>query len=98
MRGSFAGLCLLTLASRAEAFEARRRFAIPSKPYAEALIDLAVQGNVSLLGASACGSGGSTALAGRYALSDALARMLAGAPCAWRIVDAHTVRLTARAA
>ena len=97
MRGSFAGLCLLTLASRAEAFEARRRFAIPSKPYAEALIDLAVQGNVSLLGASACGVGGSIALSGRYALSDALARMLAGAPCAWRIVDAHTVRITATA-
>ena len=52
---------------------------------------------MSLLGASACGSGGSTALSGRYALSDALARMLAGAPCAWRIVDAHTVRITATA-
>ena len=95
MRGSFAGLCLLTLAGRAEAFEARRRFAIPTKPYAEALIDLAVQGNVSLLGATACGPGGSAALSGRYTLNDALARLLAGAPCAWRIVDAHTVRITA---
>ena len=94
MRGSFAGLCLLTLAGRAEAFEARRRFAIDSKPYAEARIDLAVQGNVSLLGASACGAGGSSALAGRYTLSEALARMLAGAPCAWKVVDAHTVRIT----
>jgi outer membrane receptor protein involved in Fe transport len=98
LRGSFAGLCLLTLASRAEAFEARRRFAIPPKPYAEALIDLAVQGNVSLLGASACGTGGPASLSGRYALSDALTHMLAGAPCAWRIVDAHTVRITATAA
>ncbi|MGZ6039924.1 MAG: TonB-dependent receptor [Phenylobacterium sp.] len=53
-----------------------------------------MQGNVSLLGASACGTGASTALSGRYALSDALARMLAGAPCVWRIVDAHTVRIT----
>jgi outer membrane receptor protein involved in Fe transport len=98
LRGSFAGLCLLTLASRAEAFEARRRFAIPPKPYAEALIDLAVQANVSLLGASACGSSGAASLNGRYALSDALARVLAGAPCAWRIVDAHTVRITPLAA
>jgi outer membrane receptor protein involved in Fe transport len=98
LRGSFAGLCLLTLASRAEAFEARRRFAIPPKPYAEALIDLAVQGNVSLLGASACGTGGATSLSGRHSLSDALARLLAGAPCAWRMVDAHTVRITAAAA
>jgi outer membrane receptor protein involved in Fe transport len=94
LRASLTGLCLLTLASRAEAAEARRRFAIPAKSYAEALIDLAVQANVSLLGASACGGGGATALAGRYSLSDALARVLAGAPCAWRIVDAQTVRIT----
>lgn len=89
------GLCLLTLASRAEAAEARRRFEIAPKPYAEALIDLAVQANVSLLGASACGPDGSVGLAGRYRLSEALARVLAGAPCAWRIVDAGTVRVTA---
>ena len=57
-----------------------------------------MQGNVSLLGASACGTGDSTALAGRYTLNDALSRLLAGAPCAWRIVDAHTVRITAAAA
>jgi outer membrane receptor protein involved in Fe transport len=94
LRGSFAGLCLLTLASRAEAFEARRRFAIPPKPYAEALIDLAVQADVSLLGASACGTGGEVGLSGRYSLKDALGRVLAGAPCAWRVVDAHTVRIT----
>lgn len=95
MRGSLAGLCLLTLATRAEAAEARRRFDIPAKPYADALIDLAVQGNVSLLGASNCGAGGTASLTGRYSLSDALARMLSGAPCAWKIVDAQTVRITA---
>jgi iron complex outermembrane receptor protein len=94
LRGSFAGLCLLTFASRAEAAEARRRFEIAPKPYADALIDLAVQANVSLLGASACGTGGRARLSGRYTLSDALARVLAGAPCAWRIVDAQTVRIS----
>jgi len=92
---SLAGLCLLALASRAEAAEARRRFEIPSKPYAEALIDLAVQANVSLLGASTCGTGGAVGLSGEYMLSEALARVLAGAPCNWRIVDAQTVRITA---
>jgi iron complex outermembrane receptor protein len=97
LRGSLAGLCLLTLASRAEAAEARRRFEIAPKPYAEALIDLAVQANVSLLGASSCGPGGRAGLAGRYSLSGALTRVLAGAPCAWRIVDAQTVRITALA-
>lgn len=94
MRASLAGLCLLTLASRAEAAEARRRFSIPSKSYDEALIDLAVQANVSLLGASACGTGGPTSLSGRYTLSDALARLLTGAPCTWKIVDAQTIRIT----
>ena len=54
-----------------------------------------MQANVSLLGASSCGSGGSTGLSGRYRLSDALARVLAGAPCAWKIVDAQTVRIVA---
>ncbi len=55
---------------------------------------MAVQANVSLLGASACGAGGRVGLSGDYSLSDALARVLAGAPCSWRIVDAQTVRIT----
>jgi iron complex outermembrane recepter protein len=90
-------LCLLTLGQRAEAAEARRRFEIAPKPYAEALIDLAVQANVSLLGASSCGAGGRTGLSGDYSLAEALARVLAGAPCNWRIVDAETVRIVAAA-
>jgi outer membrane receptor protein involved in Fe transport len=98
LRGSFAGLCLLTLAGRAEAFEARRRFVIPPKSHADALIELAIQGNVSLLGAAACGEEGSVGLSGRYTLAEALTRLTAGAPCAWRIVDPHTVRITPVAA
>ena len=85
--------------SRAEAAEARRRFDIPPKPYAEALIDLAVQANVSLLGASACGAGG------RASLSRPLhPRRGPGADC-WparpapgAIVDAGTVRILPLAA
>jgi outer membrane receptor protein involved in Fe transport len=91
---SLTGLCLLTPADRAGAAEARRKFAIPPKPYSEALVDLAVQANVSLLGTSACGPDGRASLSGRYTLSQALARLLAGAPCAWRIVDARTVRIS----
>jgi outer membrane receptor protein involved in Fe transport len=91
---SLTGLCLLTPADRAEAAEARRKFAIAPKPYSEALTDLAVQANVSLLGTSACGPDGRTGLSGRYTLSQALARLLAGAPCTWRIVDAKTVRIS----
>ncbi len=93
MRASFGGLCLLAFAEPAEAADARRRFAIPSKPYAEALIDLAVQANVSLLGASSCGGSGRTSLRGSYALDAALQRLLAGAPCSYRIIDATTVRI-----
>ena len=54
-----------------------------------------MQANISLLGASNCGPGGAASLAGRYSLSNALARVLTGAPCAWKIVDAQTVRITA---
>jgi outer membrane receptor protein involved in Fe transport len=91
---SLTGLCFASFATRAEAAEARRRFDIPAKPYSEALIDLAVQANVSLLGASTCDGGQAPALFGRFTLSDALAKVLAGAPCAWRIVDAQTVRIS----
>ncbi|MDB5422916.1 MAG: TonB-dependent receptor [Phenylobacterium sp.] len=98
MRASFGGLCLLALAGPAEAADARRRFAIPSKPYAEALIDLAVQADISLLGASSCGAGGRTSLMGVYTLDQALQRLLAGAPCSYRLVDAATVRILPSAA
>jgi iron complex outermembrane receptor protein len=91
---SLTGLCFAALAPAAEAAEARRRFDIPAKPYSEALIDLAVQADVSLLGASTCDGGQAPALTGRYTLSVALAKVLAGAPCAWRIVDAKTVRIS----
>ena len=88
---------MLALAGRADAAEARRRFEIAPKPYAEALIDLAVQANISLLGASSCGPGGDAGLSGDYSLAEALARILASAPCTWRIVDAQTVRIVAAA-
>ena len=92
------GLCLLALAERAEAADARRRFSIPTQPYADALIDLAVQADISLLGAAACGNAGRASLRGTYTLDEALRRLLAGAPCDFRIVDARTVRITPAAA
>jgi outer membrane receptor protein involved in Fe transport len=56
-----------------------------------------VQANISLLGVSSCGAGGQTGLSGDYSLAEALTRVLAGAPCTWRIVDAQTVRIMAPA-
>lgn len=80
---------------RAEAADARYRFTIPPRAYADALIDLGLQANVSVLGTASCGLGGRAALTGRYTLDDALNRLLAGAPCRHQIVDARTVRIIA---
>lgn len=78
---------------RAEAADARFRFSIPPRPYADALIDLGLQANVSVLGTTSCGPAGRAALTGRYTLDQALNRLLAGAPCRYTIVDARTVRI-----
>lgn len=88
------GVALACLAGRAEAAEPRHRVSIPAKPYADALIDLGIQANVSIVGTAACGSGGRAALAGRYTLQEALNRLLADAPCRYSLVDARTVRIT----
>jgi outer membrane receptor protein involved in Fe transport len=87
------GVALACVAGRAEAADARFRVSIPPRPYADALIDLGVQANVSILGTSSCGGGGRAELAGRYTLDEALSRLLVGAPCRYRIVDSRTVRI-----
>lgn len=87
------GVALACVAGRAEAADARLRVAIPPRSYADALIDLGIQANVSILGTSSCGRGGRTELRGAYTLDEALTRLLAGAPCRYRVVDARTVRI-----
>lgn len=81
-------------AGSAEAADSRLRLTIPPRGYADALIDLGVQANVSILGTAACGAGGRVELRGLYTLDDALGRILAGAPCRYRIVDSRTVRIS----
>lgn len=89
------GLALSLAGARADAAEtARYRLSIPAKPYADALIDLGLQANVSIIGTSACGPGGQAGASGSFALDEALARLLAGAPCGYRILDPRTVRIT----
>ena len=90
-----AGVCLAS--APAHAAEARYRFAIAPKPLADALIDMALQANVSLVGASSCGTVGAARLAGTYSLREALAQLTAGAPCSYRILDPRTVRIVAGA-
>ncbi len=67
--------------------------AIAPKAASEAMIDLALQANISILGAQAC-KGASPRLVGRFTLKQALAR-LARDRCEYQIVDARTVRLSA---
>jgi outer membrane receptor protein involved in Fe transport len=92
------GVALACVAGRAEAAESRHRFSIPPRAYADALIDFGLQANVSVLGTAACGPGGRAALTGQFTLAEALDRLLAGAPCRFRIVDARTVRILPGAA
>jgi iron complex outermembrane recepter protein len=87
------GLALACAAGRVEAADARLRLSIPPRSYGDALIDLGVQANISILGTSNCGLGGRTQLQGRYRLDEALGRLLSGAPCHYSIVDARTVRI-----
>lgn len=94
LRRVLVGAVLACVAGRAEAADSRLRVAIPPRAYADALIDLGLQTNVSILGTSSCGSGGRAELTGRYTLDEALSRLLAGAPCRYRIIDPRTVRIT----
>ncbi|HEY8572530.1 TonB-dependent receptor [Phenylobacterium sp.] len=96
---SLAGGAALSLLAclRAEAAEPRFRLSIPPKPYADALIDLGLQAQVSIVGVEACGVAGQAGLRGAYTLSAALTRLTAGAPCTFRIVDPRTVRIGTRA-
>ena len=89
------GVILAGLAEGAEAAGARLRLSILQSSYADALIELGVQANVSILGTSACGSGGRVSLAGSYTLAEALERLLSGAPCRFRIVDPGAVSISA---
>jgi iron complex outermembrane receptor protein len=91
------GLAISLLAARADAAEARYRLSIPPRPYADALIDLGVQANVSIVGTSACGQTHGAGLTGVYSLDEALRQLLVGAPCSYRVVDPRTVRIGAAA-
>jgi outer membrane receptor protein involved in Fe transport len=69
------------------------RFRIEPKPYSEALIDLALQSDVSLLGAAACAGDSPLGLHGAYSVEEALGRLLAAAPCGWRVVAPGVVQI-----
>jgi iron complex outermembrane receptor protein len=68
------------------------QFHIPAKPAAEALIDFAVQSNLSIGGASAC-PGRGVALIGAFTIDDGLTRLLSAAGCRFRRVARDTIRI-----
>ncbi len=68
------------------------QFRIPAKPASEALIDFAVQSNLSVGGAAVC-TGKSRPLAGAYTVDDGLRTLLEGAGCRFRRVASDTVRI-----
>ena len=59
---------------------------------------MAVQANISLLGVSACRGTSTTGLSGSYTVEEALSRLLADAPCAWRLVARDAVQIEPLAA
>jgi iron complex outermembrane recepter protein len=67
-------------------------FRIPAKPLSEALIDFAVQSNLSIGGVSAC-AGRTSGLSGRHTADDALTLLLQGSNCRFRRISSDTIRI-----
>lgn len=86
----------LSLAATAQAAPAERRFTVRPQATSEALIDFALQADISVGGVAAC-KGRSPALVGSYTLREGLLRLTADASCRFKIVDSHTVRFFAAA-
>lgn len=92
-------LASLTLAPVAQAASADVRLRLARKPVRAALIDLALQAEVSLGGNLDACRGESPAIVGRMSLEAALARMLAQSGCGFEILDRRTIMVRrARAA
>jgi outer membrane receptor protein involved in Fe transport len=87
-----AGSALLIARSAMAAGSPSYEFHIAPKPLGEALIDFAVQSNLSIGGVAAC-SGRTDGLNGRYTVDEGLRRLLDGANCRFRRVTSDTVRI-----
>jgi len=82
----------------AQAASPRVRFHIEPKRLSEALLDLAQQANVTLIGAGACdGAVLRSTVAGSFTVEQALDELLDGAPCAWKMIAPGAVEIRALA-
>ena len=82
------------MASVANAAPVRIRFNVEAKAYSEALLDIAQQANVTLIGAAACSGVSRSALIGEMTLEQALGLLLAGASCSARVVAPGVVEVS----
>ena len=73
------------------AFAAPVAFDLPPRSYADALIEIGVRSNLSMLNVAAC-RGAAPRLRGRFEGREAVALLLRGASCRFEFVDAVTVR------
>ena len=78
----------------AAAASARVRFRIEPQPVPEALLELAQQANVTLVGAAACPGVSRSPVVGVITVEEALSRLLAGAPCTWRMIAPGAVEIS----
>jgi outer membrane receptor protein involved in Fe transport len=90
------GFAAVTLAIARPALAAapQIRFHIEPKPYSEALLDVAQQANVTLVGAGACAGEMQIRIAAPMTLSQALDRVLGGADCTWKMVAPGAVQVS----
>ena len=77
----------------AKAASARIRFHIEPQAYSEALLDIAQQANVTLIGAASCNGYWAGRLSGAVTLEQALDQTLAGARCGWRLIAPGAVEI-----
>ncbi|WP_374344738.1 TonB-dependent receptor [Phenylobacterium sp.] len=86
----------LAVSAPARAAETRYALDIPAQPLRSAMVQLALQAGVSVSTgqAAACGPVRQR-LVGRFSLSEAVSRLVAGTGCGYRLVDARAVEILA---
>jgi len=72
----------------------RRAFSIPAQPLTRALLDFAIQADISIGADAARGCRPmSHGVAGQFTVAEALDQILNGTGCGYRMVDASTIRI-----
>jgi outer membrane receptor protein involved in Fe transport len=85
----------VAVSGSAEAASPHVRFHLEPKRTSEALLDLAQQANVTLIGAAACDGYSRARIVTAMPVEQALDELLAGAPCAWKMIAPGAVEITA---